>query len=99
MISIVLIVVPLGLWWEVKRSTTIVRQWAESNNLLLSSTEFRWVKRGPYSGWATSTQQAVHRIVVTDAQGRQMSGWLQCKNLYGKGDKIEVKWDETPTTT
>ena len=97
MVPVLLIIVPLGLWWEVRRSTNIVRKWVEANNFALNSTEFRWIKRGPYSGWATATWQAVHRITVTDSSGKQMSGWVQIKDLYGKGDKLEVEWDDSPT--
>ena len=96
-VPIVLIVVPLGLWWEVKRSTSIVRKWAEANAFTLNATQFRWVRRGPYSGWATATWQAVHRIRVTDSTGREISGWMQIKDLYGKGNSLEVKWDDSPT--
>ena len=94
----VIVILPLVSLWQVKRSTSIVRNWAQANGLALNSREFRWVRRGPFSGMATGSWQAVHRVTVTTSEGERMCGWVHCKNLYSTGHKIEVKWDEPPIT-
>jgi len=88
---LVAIVVPIALAWERRRSAQIVRRWAERNGFTVHESEFRALKRGPFS-LTTWTYQAVRRVVVSGQDGERKAGWVRC-NAYWPTDKLDVRWD------
>jgi len=88
---LLVIVVPIALVWENRRSAQIVRRWAEQNGFTINESEFRALKRGPF--WLTTwNYQAVRRLAITGQNGQQKTGWVRC-NAYWPTDKVEVRWD------
>lgn len=85
------IVVPLALAWEKRRSAEIVRRWAERSGFTIYESEFRALKRGPFS-LTTWNYQAVRRIVAVGKDAKQKTGWVRC-NAYLPTDRVEVRWD------
>ena len=85
------IVVPIALTWEKRRSAQILRRWAERNGFTVHESEFRALKRGPFS-LTTWNYQAVRRVTVTGQDGERKTGWIRC-NAYLPTDKVEVRWD------
>jgi len=89
---LVTVVVPIALMWEKKRSAEIVRGWAERNGFTVHETEFRALKRGPFS-LTTWNFQAVRRVVVSGQDGERKTGWVRC-NAYLPANNVEVRWEE-----
>jgi len=88
------IIVPLALAGDKSRSAEIVRRWAERNGFTIKESEFRALKRGPFS-LTTWNYQAVRRIVVTGQDGKQKTGWIRCSPHWPwPRDRVEVRWDE-----
>ncbi len=75
------------------RSQQILSQWAADNGYQILELHPKIFNRGPVF-WSTK-MQAIHRITVQNAQGKQRSGWVRYGNaLQGVlSDKVEVKWD------
>ena len=81
--------------WHFSRSRRMLNDWAARNGFELMSCEYCWLWRGPFF-FRSSKGQAVYRILVRDAQGRQRSGYARCGGwLWGLlTDQVNVRWDD-----
>ena len=94
----ILFIVVAGLGFGVftlmkTRSEQILSKWANENGYQILDLQPKVINRGPF--FLSSKMQAIHRIIVQDAEGIQHSGWVKCGNfLQGVfSDEVEVKWD------
>lgn len=85
--------------WHFKRGQTLVERWAARNGFRLISTEYRWIRRGPF-WWRTSKGQSVYHVEVCDGNGEYRSGYVRVGSWIGGlfTDVADVKWDRPRST-
>jgi hypothetical protein len=91
----VLVIAVAGLYWQYSRSRTLLERWAMQNDFELLSSDYRYLRKGPFT-WTSSRNQTVYFVTVRDKQNQVRSGWVRCGGwwvgLYS--DKTEVAWDD-----
>jgi hypothetical protein len=81
----------------IRRSNTILKEWAAKNEFELLHFE-RCFLTGGFNFWTTSRNQIVFFVRVRDKEGREKSGWVRCGaywNWIFLSDKAEVRWKNT----
>jgi hypothetical protein len=92
-----LIVMPLivsFVFWHLRRSRSLVEQWARSEGLELVSAERRLLRRGTF-WWRTARSQEVFYVTVRD-QGRLGHAYLRVGSFFGGllSDEVTVEWED-----
>lgn len=91
----VLVIAVAGLYWQYSRSRTLLEGWALQNDFELLSSDYRYLRKGPFT-WTSSRNQTVYYVTVGDKQNQVRSGWVRCGGwwvgLYS--GETEVAWDE-----
>ncbi|MBN1420440.1 MAG: hypothetical protein JXP34_16805 [Planctomycetes bacterium] len=88
----------VGIWliiWTYSRGRRILEHWAIDNGYRLLSSEFRWLRRGPFF-WTSSKGQMIFYVVIQTRDGETRRGWVRCGGFWWglMQDKAEVRWDE-----
>ena len=94
---IILVFVALGVGmtvWTFSRSRKILERWAAENGYQILSSEFRWLRRGPFF-WTSSKGQTVYYVVVRTPEGPTKRGWVRCGSFWWgvMQDKAKVRWE------
>jgi hypothetical protein len=94
-IVLALVAAIAGLYWQSSRSRTLLKRWAMQNDYALLSSQYRYLRKGPFT-WTSSKNQTVYYVTVRDKQNHIRSGWVCCGGwwLGVYSDKTEVSWDE-----
>lgn len=95
------VVIALGLIvltaiWHFRRSSMILRRWADENGYELLESRLNWLNQGPFF-WTSSSGQTVYYVrVVNRSDGRLRQGWVRCGGFWGGlfDARAEVRWDE-----
>jgi hypothetical protein len=80
--------------WTFSRGRAILEGWAAENGYRLVSSQFRWLRRGPFF-WTSSKGQIVYYVVVRTPDGRTRRGWVRCGSFFWgvMRDKAEAEWE------
>ena len=80
--------------WTFSRSRELLDRWAEDNGYQILSSEFRWLRRGPFF-WTSSKGQMTYYVVIRTADGRTRNGWVRCGGFFWGllRDKVEERWE------
>ena len=80
--------------WTFSRARQILEGWAADNGYQLVSSQFRWLRRGPFF-WTSSKGQMIYYVVVRTPNGRTRRGWVRCGSFFWgvMRDKAEAKWE------
>ena len=72
----------------------VMENWAKNKGYEILSSEFRWVKTGPYFLSGTSTHQRIFYVTLVDADGNQKNAWVRVGGFFLGlfSDEIDVKW-------
>ena len=83
-------------WWYLHRSMSLLRSWAERNDLTIVSSERRRFLRGPFF-WRSGKGHCVFRVAVRDGAGRTRNGYVRCGSWLGGllSDQVDVRWDDS----
>ena len=70
-----------------------VERWAKKEELEILSSEYRWVKRGPYF-IASSNQQRIFYVTVRDKSGNIKRCWVKVGGFFLGllSDNIDISW-------
>ena len=89
-----IILLALIMTYHKHRGLKEVKRWAQKEGLEILSSEYRWVKRGPYfiSG---SNHQRIFYVTVKDESGNIRTCWVKAGGFLSGllSDKIDVRWD------
>ncbi len=71
-----------------------VEKWATIEGLEILSSEYRWVKRGPYF-INSSNQQRIFYVTVRDKAGNIKRCWVKVGGFFFGllSDKIDISWE------
>ncbi len=71
-----------------------VERWAKKEGLEILSSEYRWVKRGPYF-IASSNQQRIFYVTVRDKSGNIKRCWVKVGGFFLGllSDNIYISWE------
>jgi hypothetical protein len=80
--------------WTFSRARQILEGWAADKGYQIVSSQFRWLRRGPFF-WTSSKGQMVYYVVVRTPHGRTRRGWVRCGGFFWgvMRDKAEAKWE------
>ena len=81
-----------GVYWEERRSTQILKDWAEREGLKVLSSERRYSYADDFKA---SRSQAVFRVKVQDEKGFTRHGWVKCGGWWAGllKNRAEAQWD------
>ncbi len=82
-----------GVFWEERRSTQILKDWAQREGLKLLFSERRHYVR--LEEFKASRSQAVFRVKVQDEKGFTRQGWVRCGGWWIGllQNCAEAQWD------
>ena len=80
--------------WTFARSRELLNRWANDNGYEIVSSEFRWLRRGPFF-WTSSKGQMIYHVVVRTEDGETKRGWVRCGGFWWGllQDRTEAKWE------
>jgi hypothetical protein len=80
--------------FQADRAEGMIRDWAQSERLVVVRYERRLLETGPYQV-VTAADLPVYQVVVRNS-GRERTGWVRCGRFpWGILDPhLEVSWDE-----
>ncbi len=81
------------IYFQIKRASFLLEQWAAENQYQLLRVQHRLFRRGPF--WWSGKGQVIYRVDVRDEQGHDWLGWVRCGHwLTGLfSDAVEARWD------
>ena len=81
--------------WTFSRARQILEQWAQSNGYQILSSEFRWLRKGPFF-WTSSQYQMIYYVTVQTPTGDVRSGWVRCGGFWLGlfTDQAQVRWED-----
>ena len=84
-----------AFYWQRSRAGAILLEWATQNGYRILSSEFRYLRKGPFF-WTSSKGQAVFYVSVRDRENRIRSGFVCCGGWWIGlwSDQAKVKWDD-----
>ena len=89
-------VVAMVAWGVVRlrRGRAAIRASLERAGYRVVSMQHRIIRQGPLF-WTTTRSQVVYRVVVSDADGRQRTGWARWgRRWLPNPDTLDLCWDE-----
>ena len=93
--GLIVVIVPLSIWWHLSRSHELLESWASSNGFEIVHFERRWFRRGPYF-WSTSKGLEVFHVTVTAPEGRTRDAFVRVGG-YWMGlfsSNVDSTWDD-----
>ena len=71
-----------------------IDKWATKEGLEILSSEYRWLKRGPYF-INSSNQQRIFYVTVRDKAGNIKKCWVKVGGFFFGllSDKIDISWE------
>ncbi len=87
-------IVMVGFTFQMRRTQSIVDNWATNNSFQLEDCRMSWFLYGPYF-LRVSKGQSVCRFTVRDRDGQTYTGWARCGSFWGGlwSDAIDVTWN------
>jgi len=94
LILVVLAFVAGMMIWTFLRSREMLNRWAEDNGYQILSSEYRWLRRGPFF-WTSSKGQIIYYVVVRTSDGQTRRGWIRCGSFWCGllQDRVEERWE------
>jgi hypothetical protein len=77
------------IWWEAARRA--VKQHVETFGYRLVRFRYKLCGRGPFR---KATADDVFQFTISNDAGAQHTGWARRRASSGKGESLEVKWED-----
>lgn len=80
--------------WTFSRGRRMLEDWATDNGYQLLSSEYRWLRRGPFF-WTSAKGQMIYYVVVRTPGGEMRRGWVRSGSFWWGllQDRMEVRWE------